>query len=209
MHVLMAQSDTPGARTVAARLRAAGVQVSTCYAAADSEFCRAVEGEKCPLSGEVDASVVVRAFPSTERLPGEEVAVCSAARGVPVIIAGASGGHPYGSIATADDETFDVLPVLRTVTNLPLVHESTTATAALRAALEDMGVSPGPAWADVKAQAGGLRVHLHMPSAGQRSDVISMCAVRVLAAVRDVSPRNGTVNVSASPVSPITVAVAQ
>jgi hypothetical protein len=194
MFVLIPQTDTPGAHIAAARLRGQGDTVATCYGDANGEWCAAVSGGRCPLDDGVDMVVVVRPEISAERLPREEAALCGAARGIPVVIAGASGGHPYAAIATADDETSDVTAVVGTVAALPLVWHSTVATGALRTSLIASGVDPAGAWVDVHRRNGGLVVHLNLLAPGDRRS-LGVAAVRVLAAMRDVDPWAKTIDV--------------
>lgn len=198
MHVLIPQTETPGAHIAAARLRGQGHTVSTCYEDSQSPWCKAVAGTGCPLDDAVDMVVVMRPKATSERLPREEAALCAASRGVPVVIGGAIGGHPYGAIATADDESSDITSVVRTVAALPLVRHSTAATAALRQSVAAHGVDPADAWAEVYRRDGGLKVRMYLPSDCPDSSLVGMAAVRVLGAMSDVDPWAQRVDVSAN-----------
>jgi hypothetical protein len=197
VHVLIADTATPGGQLAAARLRGVGDVVFSCFDETTGSFCRGLGAEGCPLDGGIDVAVVVRPDATPEVLPREMTALCAFNRSVPIVIAGASADHPYSLIATADDEGSDVTAIVHTVAALPMVRHSAEATTALRDTLELRGVAPRGAWAEVHRDGARLAVRLNLPSDCPDGAVVGMAAVRVLAALTDVAPGVKSIDVSA------------
>ena len=196
MHILMPSASAAGAVTAKRGLERAGHVVLTCEAD-ETGRCVAVRGGRCPLeTAPVDMVLLVRAAASPDRLPGEEGVFCGARRRTPVVVAGAAPGHPYGDIATVDDETDDVLTTVETVRALPLIDHTVAANVAFHACLARHGLEPAHGYARVYRRNGGLAVQLHFQ--GERPDhsIVMAATVRVLQAVRELDPWASGVDVS-------------
>lgn len=190
----MPDCSTPGAVDAARRLREAGHAVLTCYAD-DENACAALRGERCPLDWQaIDIALLVRSTATTTRLPHEEGVVCAAARNVPLVVAGASDGHPYGAWAVTDEGS-DVETTLKTVMATPLPSQTITATAALRAALTRAGVDPGGSWAPVYRRNGGLVAEIVLGANVPAETATEMAAVRIAGALRAADPWSTAIDV--------------
>jgi hypothetical protein len=142
--------------------------------------------------------LLVRAAASPDPLPGEEGVLCGARRRTPVVVAGAITGHPYADLATADDETDDVVTTVETVRALPLVDYTVAANVAFHACLAVHGLDPARGQARVYRRNGGLAVQLHVDGERPEAGVVTAASVRVLQALRLLDPWASGVDVSSS-----------
>jgi hypothetical protein len=160
MHVLMLQTGSAGSSAAAADLARHGYEVVVCHPDGE-ETCVALAGGRCPLdAAPVDAAVVVRPYAADAALPLEDGVYCVARRGLPLVVAGQPAGHPFGPWASAEEEGTSVGATVDTVLASPLPHLSTVATATLRHALAQRGITDTPARVEVRRRHGGLAVEL-------------------------------------------------
>lgn len=202
MHVLMPDARSWGATVAARCLDRAGHTVHTCGIDAGGR-CAAFRGERCPLdAAPIDAVVLVRASVSPTRLPGEEGVVCGVARRIPLIVAGSAMESPYADVATAEDQTDDVVTTLETVHSLPLPDHTVAASVALHESRRARGHAESPAYARVYRDAGRLVARLHFErGTPTRSDVMA-AAVRVVGALREMDPWAAGIDVSVAGSAP-------
>jgi len=96
-------SNGPAALTdVTAELEAAGHRVVRCHPATATAAwpCAALVGEPCPLEGGVDVALDVRMAVSSGTSPWEDGVACAAREDVPIVLAGRTAMHPFGSHPT-------------------------------------------------------------------------------------------------------------
>jgi hypothetical protein len=202
MHVLIPDRASPGAASAARGLEEAGHVVHSCETRSNGH-CVAIRGGRCPLEvAPIDLVVLVRASAAAEVLPEEMGALCGARRRVPVIVAGAGDASPYGSIATIEDETDDVVALVETVGALPLPDHTVAANRALHAAMAKRGATDGRATARVYRDRGRLAARLHFDRASAAGEDAKAAAVRVHAALRELDPWAAGVDVSVEPAIP-------
>src|SRR3954451_3675984 len=83
-------------------LQAAGLAVLRCHEPGAPPFpCNAfIEGRTCPLDQGIDVVLTARARPSRAMEPSEFGVVCALRAGYPLVVAGATTGSPFGTVAS-------------------------------------------------------------------------------------------------------------
>lgn len=82
----------------------------------------------CPIEGGADVIVTIRAHPVPQPTRREVSITCAVLRGVPLVVAGSTILHPFGSIAAAVVEGYEDIEstCLEVVADRPTVQHSST-----------------------------------------------------------------------------------
>jgi hypothetical protein len=195
MQVLMPETASPQARLVAAELEAAGHEIWRCHDDPVGSPCRAIRGAPCPLDvAAIEVAVTARSSPTADVLPTEDGILCATRRRLPVVVAGATRGHPFRAAATVEAGTAGTADVVAAVATGVAPEHTAVATEALRRHLP--AEHAGAARAVVRRRAGGgLRVTVSATPAVPRSALLG-AATRVAAALRTFDPWSPSLDVS-------------
>ncbi|HZJ27086.1 MAG TPA: hypothetical protein VFF40_08780 [Acidimicrobiia bacterium] len=191
MRVLVLESEPRAADTAIDQLEAAGHDVVRCHERDGAAFpCVGLDHhDRCPLNGTpVDVALTVRGDERWTTSELEDGVPCAIRSGVPLVVAGESGGSPYAPWTTATVHGDDVVSACDWAATAPLTRHSDAATASLRETLARHGVTHAEAaGATVTRSRGRLCVRLTMPDS-VAEDVAQLGATRAMAALRAMDP---------------------
>lgn len=200
MHVLMPETMSNSARLAAEALSGAGHVIHVCHDTGSAGFaCTALHGNPCPLETEpIDVAVDVRPFASPTPLPTEDGVFCAARRQVPLVVAGATTANPFRRWTTAEYPGPEVVEAVEVAAASTLPMLSARATKVLRRGLDRLGVPAGDARAEVRREAGRLRITI-VPDRPVDRETLRRIAVRVHQEMRSVDSFTFGVDVSIAP----------
>ena len=100
LSVLVVGTEAWAVDRAARELQHAGHRVVGCPLADDpGRTCAVLDGSGCGLDGGLDVVLVVRARPLDRVVRSEYGALCALRRGVPLVLAGVGGRHPFAAFA--------------------------------------------------------------------------------------------------------------
>ncbi len=102
MRILLTESDIGGADAATATLEAAGHEVLRCVEPGAPAFpCSGLATGDCPVDGQVDVAVTVRAEPHAGPTARETGVVCALRHHVPVVVSSPEAADPLATWSTA------------------------------------------------------------------------------------------------------------
>jgi hypothetical protein len=198
MDVLVLDTDGEAGLDAERRLEDAGHRVHRCHPAGAAAFpCAALAAPSgCPLDGAgVDAAVVVRHEASMTTTAFEDGVTCTARHRVPLVVAGASGTHPFADWSAATiDGTAGVVEACEEVATGRLTRHEQVAVEMLEATLAEHGVAADGASAEVRRRDGTLVVSLR--ARGLDTRLRSMVATRVGGELRVWDRHTGRIEIA-------------
>lgn len=98
--VLVVGTEAWAVDRAARQLQHAGHRVVACPLGEDPQrSCAVLDGSSCQLDDDLDVVLVVRARPLDRVVRSEYGALCALRRGVPLVLAGVGGYHPFAEFA--------------------------------------------------------------------------------------------------------------